>query len=313
MLVDNMDEKNSHAVSVTFNVRISRWGNFYFFIQNLSAWHEHARKHYNDLWQEELGLFSDAEKESLISFKNIRERYQIEDSIFENAFFFSENPFAVLKQHLHSERYESIKRTFDTLSLKFDLLNIKDTANLERWREGLVDILRRDKVTNPAVSKLLALYKIPIPFKENIDIFLLPSAGQNAGLTEISKTAMGLEISQLSVQRISQTVPVIFHELIYIAFKDKNVFPRTRVLCGYDDRRSTLVCETISRLFFPEGILSLRLFLVQTASQLLPFISRKETRQLLSMADKYVNEGKAIDDIFICQVRDLLQKRMPNW
>jgi len=52
-----------------FRFIISKWGNFYFFIQNLSEWHFSCRKKYNALWQKELGSLSLEEKQTLKVFK----------------------------------------------------------------------------------------------------------------------------------------------------------------------------------------------------------------------------------------------------
>jgi len=62
MLVDNMDEKNSHAVSVTFT-SVYRDGEIFISLFKISRRGMSMRENIiMILWQEELGLFSDAEK-----------------------------------------------------------------------------------------------------------------------------------------------------------------------------------------------------------------------------------------------------------
>jgi len=140
----------------------------------------------------------------------IRERYQIEDSIFENAFFFSENPFCQYSKQHFAFRTIRIRSSvhLTPFSLKFDLLNIKDTANFGtmarrscRYLKAKIRWLIRQFQNYWRYTKYL------FPFKENIDIFLLPSAGQNARTYRNQQNSHGFgKFLNYRLQRISQTV-----------------------------------------------------------------------------------------------------------
>ena len=58
-----------------FKFIISKWGNFAFFVQNLSNWHFSCRQNYNLLWEKELGKLSPEEKRALETFKKVRSRF----------------------------------------------------------------------------------------------------------------------------------------------------------------------------------------------------------------------------------------------
>jgi len=81
-----------------FKFIISKWGNFYFFVQNLSEWHFSCRKNYNVLWQKELGILSPKEKKALKVFKKIRSNFPSGKTFFEQAFFTKKNPWNDIKK-----------------------------------------------------------------------------------------------------------------------------------------------------------------------------------------------------------------------
>jgi hypothetical protein len=299
-------------IQVEFTVRVSRWACFYFFVQNLSCWNIYARKNYNEMWERDLGTFSEDEKNALASFKEIRQCYPQEDSPFEKAFFNSERPFEELDKSIPKEQSVIIKRTFNILASKFDLVFIKDSSNLEQWKNYLEEVLNQEKIVTPLIAALITLYSIPPSTRENIDIFLLPSGDMQAGVTEINRNAMGLEVSKLPVKNmIPQVMSVIFFELVHVAFKDVYVLTRTRALCGNDEKRARFVCETVGRLFLPSGVLSLQLLSIPIPPQLSQFMSVKDTKRLLNLASEYIRDSKSIDDKLITEVRDAVLIHTP--
>ncbi len=92
-----------------FNFKISRWANFYFFIQNLSEWHFSCRRDYNILWREELGSFTSKEESAIKQLKAIHSRYSFKESYLGQEFFLKKNPWNSLKKKLGKDDYINLQ------------------------------------------------------------------------------------------------------------------------------------------------------------------------------------------------------------
>ena len=142
-----------------FRFIISKWGNFYFFIQNLSEWHFSCRKKYNALWQKELGSLSLEEKQTLKVFKKIRSKYKPAKTCFEQAFFSVKNPWQLLTTTLNPTEYQNIRKIFITFQNKFEKFYHKEYPLLEQWQK-LLEKTANKKILNQKITKILDnLYK----------------------------------------------------------------------------------------------------------------------------------------------------------
>lgn len=210
---------------IKFNIKISKWANFYFFIQNLSEWHFSNRKDYNLLWRKMLGALSAQEEDALKKFKEIRLGYPQSKSCFEKAFFLSECPFEELTLILSVEESQTVKSIFSLLESKFNFLYEKDLPLLNRWQEILDKAINNQKLTDTILVSLNSLYKTSIQEKE-INVYLLLSALEHTGGgANIDNQSISIEISHCPLEDTRHALGIIWHETIHLVFQSQYFHP----------------------------------------------------------------------------------------
>jgi hypothetical protein len=106
-------------MSLKFLLKISRYGNLYFFIQNLSEWHISNRKEYNEVWHKELSFPSEADS-CLQAFKKIHEQYSFGEKYLGRLFFMHDDPWPEVELMVGKNDTTNIKNIFTTLEPYFN-------------------------------------------------------------------------------------------------------------------------------------------------------------------------------------------------
>jgi len=282
-----------------FNIKISKWGAFYFFVQNLSEWHFSNRKDYNIFWKEILGTFSVQENDILNEFKEIRLRYSQSKSCFEKAFFLSEHPLEGLSSVLTKREYQTIRDAFSLLENKFNLLYEKDLPLLNGWKETLSMAVGDQKLTDTILNYLNTLYKTSVQKKE-INLYLLPSTlAHTGGGANIDNESVSIEISRYPLENVKHILSIIWHEIIHLYFQNQHFYLLLVKIFPNEEQRVNFINEVVASSLFPRGMLSMRLLGNKPAAKLLPGINEQQTIRILNLTKEYIDESKSFDENYI--------------
>ena len=293
---------------IKFNIKISRWASFYFFVQNLSEWHFSNRKDYNLLWRKILGIFLKQEEDALKRFKEIRSQYPQSKSCFEKSFFLSEDPFGKLILALPAEEYQAVKNTFSLLESKFNSLYEKDLPPLNRWREILDKAINNQELNDTILVSLNTLYKTSIRGEE-INIYLLFSAvDHTGGGANVDNQSISIEISRYPLEDTRHILGIVWHETIHLVFQNQYFYP---LLTGYfqkDKQKTVLINEIVTASLFPRGTLGIRLLKNNPAVKLLPDVDVKQTTDILNLTKEYLDKNKYFDEDYIKKLSLITKK-----
>lgn len=282
-----------------FNFIISRWANFYFFVQNLSEWHFSNRKGYNIFWRKRLGVFSQEEENAIKEFKKIRTKYPDTKSFFEKSFFLLEDePFKKLKENI-----------FSLLQNKFEVLYRRELDLLEKWKKKLDKVANNKGDINTILDFLNILYKTAINQKK-IDVYLLFSTPTGlGGGANIDDQSISLEISNYPIQKIRDPLGIIWHEIIHLVFQGKYFHPLLRKFFKDNRQKFAPINEIITASLFPGGVLGKRLFGNNLISiRLFYGLDTDSINGVLNLTDEYLRNRDHFDEKYIRKINLLFSK-----
>ncbi|MBI4993554.1 hypothetical protein HZC33_01160 [Candidatus Wolfebacteria bacterium] len=286
-----------------FEFIISKWANFYFFIQNLSEWHFSNRKNYNILWREELGQFSPEEENSLKEFKEIHLRYPFGESYLGRQFFIEKNPWIILEQKLSQEDFINLKNIFSLLEKKFNLLWNKEEPLLLQWQKKLSDKINEPHLVKSIVDILNIIFNTsPSEFKININL-LFSSPVQTGGGASIDNKSISLEISRYPLNDANHAMGIIWHETIHLCFEKQYFLPLLYKKYLNDFDTINLIKESAISSLFPNGVLG-RKFLNSKNITLNAKIPKNyvKTEELIKLINIYIKKNKPLDNEYIEKV-----------
>jgi hypothetical protein len=294
-----------------FKFVISKWGNFYFFVQNLSEWHFSCREKYNILWQKELGKFSQEEKKALKIFKKIRSDFPSGKTFFEQSFFTKKNPLDDIKKNLPAQDYKAIKNTFLVLNDKFQKLYKQDYPFLKFWQEGLRKI-NNMRLSFKDITKILGLlYKNHKVTKKTINVYLLfSSTDQRGGGANIDEKSISVEISRQSLTTINYIIGIIWHEAIHLYFEKEHFLPLVQKQFPEDWGTISLIKEMAVISLFPKGILANKFLKINKNKKesLHAKLPIKYNKQLLSTTNSFIKKQKYFDKSYIEKLYKIIPK-----
>lgn len=292
-----------------FEFIISKWANFYFFVQNLSEWHFSNRKEYNILWRKELGDFSPEEENALKNFKEIRSDYPSGKTFFEQAFFKENDPWLKIENDLTADKYKILKNTFDLFKNKFEALYKNDLPFLEQWQQEL-EKKANEKSSTESISKILSvLYNVPL-LEITISVYLLfSSPTRRGGGANIDGSSVSVETSRqsMSIASVSQLIGLIWHETVHLCF-EKNHFVALLEKKMPNNREAIyLIKELTVCALFPKGVLAINFLQINKNKEesLHAKIPIQYNKQLLALAEIYVQENKPFDDLYIEKIHSM--------
>ncbi len=203
-----------------FNIQISKIGNQFFYISNLSEWSSYCRKNYNDLWLKNNPL-NNKEKNELDKLCDIlkQKRYKL---INPSLTALNEKNFWKNVSKILSEKQQTVLReALIIFSERFEKIWAKEEKNLKLIKENIV---KNISVSQKLISLIKQLYGIKKEPK-NIDIFLytnpikkrLVSGGSGLGFGKI-----GVECSKITKENNKKEMlaRVILHEIVHSCFEE---------------------------------------------------------------------------------------------
>ena len=290
-----------------FNFIISRWANFYFFVQNLAKWHFSCREPYNVLWQEKLKIKSKKEKEALITFKKIRCRHKESRSILEIAFFTKKDPWKYLKKYISSKEYNQIRDCFSVFIKKFDLLYKEELPKLKKWQKTLQKESNIQKRNNEIDKILSNFLKTPSFRNKAVNVYLLLSTKNLVGGgANINNKSISLEISSYPIEKsnINYVQRVIWHEIVHLLYQKHYLMPSLQKICKNNTEFISTCKEYIVTSLFPNGVIG---------SKLLGLKIRKQQSLIITkMIQEYIQKNKPIDEKIIQTIVKQVKSKLKN-
>jgi hypothetical protein len=291
---------------IKFQFIISKWGIFYFFVQNLSEWHFSYRKKYNVLWQKELGSLSSKEKKALKVFKKIRSKYKTTRTCFEKAFFTKKNPWQSLAITLDPREYQEIQKVFIIFQNKFEKFYSQEYPLLEQWQK-LLSKTANQTIMNRKITKILDnLYGTNFINKDiTINVYLLPSTHDTTGGgANIDNKSISLEISRYPQEKNNHALGILWHEIIHLLFQKKFFLIILKNIS--ESQNADFINEIITSALFPKGLLGQQFFNHTIANYLNPSLSSQQTYLIFKLIKNYLHNSKALDIYCIKKLKAIL-------
>ena len=299
--------------NIKLNITVSRWANFYFFVQNLSEWNNRNRKDYNALWQAELGPFFEREKNALKAFKKVRLRYKSNRGEFERAFFTSKEPLKQLQLTLPTDEFIVIKKVFALFKKKFDILYKKDFPLLKKWQEILYRKINKKSLIKSIISPIEILYNATAP-KKTVDIYLLLSApNHTGGGANVNDQSASIEISRYPTQGINHVLGIIWHEVIHLCFEKQYFVPLLVEYFGRASKSIGLISEIAASSLLPNGILGQSILYSLPPKFLNIRIPTKFNKKLMNIMGGYMKSKKPLDKKYIQNIWTIAKVLQNNW
>lgn len=179
--------------------------NQYFFIQNLSEWHQSNRKAHNKHWRKILPKFSSDEERSLQEFKQIHKRYPFNKRYLGRYFFLESDPWRKIKEVLPVDDFDKIKSIFALWQEKFEIIYQQGEKGLAQWKKELEKYSDQQTVTQ--IQDILnALYQSQVESKTIKIFLLLSSPHQSGGGANLDDQSVTVEVSDQDIHELSARV-----------------------------------------------------------------------------------------------------------
>lgn len=291
--------------SLIFSINVSRWSNFYFFVQNLALWHKSCRPAYNQYWRSILSPFTDEQEKALLLFQKLRRQYPDTKSPLEHCFFKTAQPLECLNQFFPASESSAIKNVFTILQEPFTTIYQQELPKLNAWKDCLSIYFTDDVNTNNIYSILQQLYQASP--QSQIHVFLLLSSPDHTGGgANIDSKSISLEISQQPTDQYAQSLGIIWHETIHLQFEKEFIHPLVREYFATPEQWSHLTEAAVASLF-PRGLLAQKYFnrpLTERLCGCTPAISK----QIFDLMAQYLTNYQPLDIQYFQQIDTLLKK-----
>ena len=281
-------------MAVVFIPKVLRWANFYFFVQNLSAWHHSTRQRHNKDWRGKLTFSPEAEV-ALQEFEIIHKRYPFGDRYLGRSFFLSENPWLSLKQTVSKNEVSALKHIFSVIEPYFDIIYKEDKHALEEWAR-LIARPAFGEGANHINETLAKFYGCP-PFDSTCTVYLLLSTAEKNGGSSgtIRDDAVTLEVSRMPLTLESQVRGALWHELIHLHFKNFVIMPLLVQHAQGNYAVIQKVEECVASALLPNGLLVQKDAGTESGT-LNSRISSETILRVQELIRPYLKGGRSIDE-----------------
>lgn len=208
---------------------VSRWANFYFFVDNFAEHVAFARKRYNQAFLQQLGPLTRTEKQALVQYHKLIEPLKTRKiySSFNAAFFKNEADQNKLWQSLRTtltpREEKTLKMIFKAWQKRFNKAWRKYSKILQNNKLVLNRYCQANNLLFFKSLKRLSLFYKTRSFPNRTEIYLImmPLATYAQGGRRISKSKIFLETSSLEERspRLENVALLILHELTHAFFE----------------------------------------------------------------------------------------------
>lgn len=285
-------------MSLKFIPKISRYGNLYFFIQNLSEWHISNRKEYNKVWHSELSFSAETDS-CLQAFKKIHEQYSFGEKYLGRPFFVYDDPWSEVELLVGKNDTANIKNIFSILEPYFGIIYKKEEPRLQEW----ATIIAKPEFVNNStyLNSTLARFYGCQPYNEHCTIYLLISTEKKNGGTAgtVNDHAITLEVSRTSVKLERQMLNILWHELIHLYFRNSILYPLLKECINSNWKIMGKIDELIASSLIPNGLLAQHTLAVVSKTMVNgKFNSKISSNEIISVQKliyPYLRQEKTID------------------
>jgi hypothetical protein len=297
-------------MKIRFNFKISRWANFYFFVQNLSAWHLSCRRRYNEHWRNTLPVFSEKQEELLIEFARIRKEHPEVKSVFEQAFFLSDDPLSTLEANLPKKEILMIREIFSSQKNNFNTIYSTEESKLEKWKSKLEESLLGETLNEAIIKELSLLFSVEIVEPISIRVFLLIAPAGHGGMVNMAENTITQDLSNLPLDYSKLVISTIWHETIHLCFEKP--FFRALIKKHAMDREDRMFkySEIIVSSLFPLGILGKKFFSLKITNDIYSMfkLNESQTGRIMNLTNKYVENEVPFDRAYLIELDRIIQK-----
>lgn len=234
---------------------ISKISNLYFFISNLSEWHQSFRPKYNEFWLREKPL-SDQEKKLLTRFAEIHRDYGFDNKNFYlgRIFFLSEDPWKELDEK--TAYSEEVKNIFQEFEGRFKQIWRESEKVLISQKKIITDYFKNESETNQSISdELLSFYSLDTPKCQDVKVIMLLSVpNMTGGGANLKPYGVTLECSGWTGDD-RKILSVLYHEMIHLCYENYEQLSES-ARESIDSRTR----EKIIAAMFPNGYLAHKYF-----------------------------------------------------
>lgn len=258
-----------------FKLKVSKWANFYFFVQNLSEWHFSSRKSYNNYWRSILPKFTKEKEIYLRKFGKILKKYEKSQNDVNFPIFAKiceEKHFKNIIKNLNLNEKKIFIKTFKLFDSDFKKIWEESFPRL-RYFQKQCDF--NDNVKIQKALKLVQYFfgKTSCP---QIIIYLLIASQTDwgGGGANIGKRRITLEIGDLSTRGIKHSLSIALHEITHICYQDnfktlikkfvevipKKEYENFKIVNFFNGDLKIVINEAITSSIIAKGIIDEKIF-----------------------------------------------------
>ena len=216
-----------HRFSLKFIV--SRWANFYFFVDNFSEHVEYARKRYNQAFLVRLGPLKQKERTALVQYCGLvktleaHKTYQIFNATFYQQRINQAQIWKSLERILAEKERQVLKRIFMVWENRFSKTWRRHYPILKHNRFVLNEYCKKNhSVLREAFKRLKAFYGVEsIPAQAEVYLIMMPLTVYTQGGRKIVHTKISLETGLLNPHppHLENVLLLILHEFTHAFFE----------------------------------------------------------------------------------------------
>ena len=320
--------------------QITKTGNLFHFVSNLTDWHYSVRTSYKSYWLEKTGNLSIEESEALVKAKELFIKYSFGQNFWGKVFLRrpEEDVWQIAEQNFGKEDTESFKKITDVFLSKFEKLWIEEDKLLHNWKDEL-EKSQSKYAPDGLVSKLDVLFNTKVKFDPQVKIILLMCSPTTVGGggANIGPGAITLEVSQKPFNDIQFVWFNFWHELVHTYWERNREY--TDMLIEFVNKKEqdglpspiekvplkVVVGEAVIESLIPMGYLSNKYFGFNSGkyfrektlqlreskvnkSQSLSFWRCFSADKLFSTAKKYVENDKPVDEGYFEMVTQVIKE-----
>lgn len=207
--------------------QITKTGNLFHFVSNLTDWHYSVRSSYKSYWLKKTGNFSIEESKALVKAKELFIKYSFGQNFWGKVFLrrSEEDVWQIAEQNFGKEDTESFKIITNVFVLKFEKLWIEEEKLLHNWKDEL-EKSQSKYAPDSLVNKLDILFNTKVKFDPQVKIILLMCSPTTigGGGANIGLGAITLEVSRKSLNDIQFVWFNFWHELVHTYWERNNEY-----------------------------------------------------------------------------------------
>jgi len=314
---------------------ITKTGNLFHFISNLTNWHFSVRPSYKKYWLEKTGGLTSDDKKWLKKAEKLFQKYAFSNNNWGMVFLRrpENDVWKVAKNTFGKKDTEKFKEIYDYFLPRFDKIWSDERKLISLWKKELQETLSTFAPKELA-NDLNNLFNVVPDFSYDIKVILLMSSPtQIGGGANVGRGAITLEGSNMSPEKNVHSKLIFWHELIHVYWEKNNEYMNMLNLYmnkaninsfSKDIPAKIVLKEAVMESLIPFGYLSQKHLAFNgkayVSEKIKVLKSKGKTTKSMSYwryysltrmfdtAKKYVTNQKAIDEKYFDKVVETLEE-----